>query len=527
MRFPRFAALAALTGLAAPAAAEPTDPVVIGWWSYFTPEGAMYQVPTNDPAHPVTMFDDPNTYYYEPSGGNGLQGNLPPAQAWQNILSFIFAHTNNASLSPDFTIDTSSDLNALTQAYFGWAAVLLYVPKDKYCDSYRIHVGSVDDGVQAMANAKILGYAKLGQSNVYIDMVEYQTNNLVLRPGINEIVLIHEDQAKVQRYIHNVWIEHNGTQIPLAPKDIIYGQVTDKATMKPIYQSTVGITGQGLNDTFLTGPFGYYFFDSLKDGPYTLTADAAGYKQGAGNGSVAMGMGSTEVVRTDFALAQGCSCPSGKMCGPSGGCLDPCIIMGEAHEGCADPTATCVNHLCVKNPCDTLTCAPGFFCQTSMAGTPPVPVGNCVELACSNVCCMAGQVCSAGSCVTDNCGAGCPAGKSCAGGNCVDACSVVTCVKPLVCQTGACVDPCVANPASCASFDGGFGGGAFAGSSSSSSGGKGGAGTGGSGGAGGSGLPAKWSGCGCRVAGAEEGAGLAAAVALAGALASRRRRRRG
>ncbi len=117
------------------ASAEPTDPVVIGWWSYFTPEGSMYQVPTTDPNHPVTMYGDPDTYYYEPSGGHGLQDmNIPADVAWQSIIDFTLANTNGATLSPDFTIDTSSDLNQFTQAYFGWAFVLLYVPKDKYCD---------------------------------------------------------------------------------------------------------------------------------------------------------------------------------------------------------------------------------------------------------------------------------------------------------------------------------------------------------------------------------------------------------
>ncbi len=334
------------------------------------------------------------------------------------------------------------------------------MPKDKYCDSYRIHIGSVDDGLQAMANTKILGYAKLGQTNLYIDMVEYNTQNLVLRPGINEIALIHVDQAATQRYIHDVWIEHNGVQIPLAPQSILYGQVTDKATMKPLYQATVGINGNGLTDTFSTGPFGFYFFDTLADGTYQLTARRRGsYETGMGSGTVAMGMGSTEVVRTDLALTQGCSCPSGQMCGPSGGCLDPCILQGEEQETCADPTEHLRQPPLRQEPLRhahllarlRLPASPGT------AGSPPVPVGNCVELACSNICCTTGQVCSAGACVTDNCAAGCAAGQTCSAGNCVDACSVITCVTPLVCQAGVCVDPCVAKPGSCDPFDGGFG----------------------------------------------------------------------
>ena len=60
------------------ASAEPTDPVVIGWWSYFD----YTKVPTTtNPGHSVTSFGDPDTYYYEPSTGHGMQEDpniLPP-----------------------------------------------------------------------------------------------------------------------------------------------------------------------------------------------------------------------------------------------------------------------------------------------------------------------------------------------------------------------------------------------------------------------------------------------------------------
>src|SRR5262249_21289734 len=160
----------------------------------------------------------------EPSGGHGLQEDpnvLPKDQAWQNIIDYILANANGVSLQPEFSINTSSDLQTLAEAYFGWALVLLYVPKDKYCDSCKIHIGTVDDGVEPWAKAKILGYDKLGEQDKYIDMVEYGSNppSLVLRPGINEVVLIHEDQAAVERYVTNVWIEHEGQKVPLAPKN--------------------------------------------------------------------------------------------------------------------------------------------------------------------------------------------------------------------------------------------------------------------------------------------------------------------
>ncbi|MEO7330387.1 MAG: carboxypeptidase-like regulatory domain-containing protein, partial [Minicystis sp.] len=299
--------------------------------------------------------------------------------------------------------------------------------------------------------------------------------------------------------------------------------------MKPLYQASIGISGNGVNDSFLTGPFGFYFFAGLPDGGYALSADATGHKAAAGNVAVALGAGATEVVRTDFAMDLGCTCPEGKMCGPSGGCLDPCKPHGEFGEICDDPAATCVDHLCVVKPCDTLVCAPGFTCENGIAGSPPVPVGNCVEVACSNICCGAGQLCSAGACVADTCGAGCPAGQTCAGGVCVDACSVLTCVSPLVCVAGVCEDPCTADPASCSGGVGGFGVGGGPSSTTTGSAGGGGASGTSSAGEGGSGGGSSGSagGCGCRSAADEGGAPGALAMALLGLAAARRRRAQG
>jgi len=525
-------AATAVFTLAAPALAEPTSPVVIGWWSYF--DNTKVDT-TTSPAHAVTMFGDPDTYYYEPSGGHGLLEDptaLPTPQAWQSMISFILSKSNGATLSSSFSIATTSDLNELTQAYYGWAFALLYVPKDQYCDSYKLHIGTADDGVQAMVNAKIVGYAVLGEQNKYIDMVEYNTSNLVLRPGINEIVLIHEDQAKVERYVKDVWIEHQGQQVPLAPKDIAWGRAFDAGTQAPIYKAQVGISGNGVTDTFTTGPFGFYFFSGLADGAYALTSDAGGYKPGMASVSVALGQGATEVVRTDLGLDPGCSCPSGKACGPSGGCLDPCQKVGEFGETCAEAGAVCVNHVCVKSPCDTLHCAPGFACQNVQQGTPPTPAGICVELACSNICCGPGQVCSAGACVTDNCSGGCALGQACAGGACVDACAVLICEGQLVCKVGVCIDPCDANPSSCGAPDGGIGIGGDNGAGGNGAGGKGSgsdsttsAGNGGSGANGAS--SGESSGCGCRVGGDGKASGLAALGLGLAALATARRRRRG
>ncbi|MBI5534356.1 MAG: carboxypeptidase regulatory-like domain-containing protein [Deltaproteobacteria bacterium] len=429
----------AVMGASATALAEPTEPVVIGWWSYFD----YQKVPTTtNAAHPVTAFGDPDTYYYEPSGGCGMQEDpnvLPADTAWNNMVSYVLSHSQNATLSSEFTRDESSDLNQFQEAYFGWAFVLLYVPKDKYCDHYQVHIGTVDDGVQAMANGKILGYASLGETDKTIDMVETGTSNLVLRPGINEVVLIHQDQCAVQRYVHGVYLTHNGAQIPLAPKSVIWGRVTQNDAAKtPLFEATVGLTG-AKNDSFTTGPLGFYFFDTLTDGAWQLSAQAGGYKNQTSQASVALGQAQTEAVRVDFALEPGCNCPNGTQCGANGDCLEPCTQSGEFKYTCKNPGETCVNKWCVKDPCATMICNAGFACHD----------GVCLEIACSNVCCTAGQVCSAGQCKPDNCGAGCGPGQVCAGGTCVEACTTMTCVNGLACEDGKCRPECEIDPSKC------------------------------------------------------------------------------
>ncbi len=516
-----FASLVAVATLVAtPALAQPTDPVLIGWWSYFD----YTKVPTVGAAHPVTSFGDPDTYYYEPSGGFGLQENpavLPTAQAWDNLVSYILAQSGNVTLQPTFTRDESSDLSQWTQAYFGWALALLYVPKEKFCDQYQIHVGAVDDGVQAMASMTILGYQNLGDPARRIDIANMGSPNALLRPGINQIVLIHEDQAAVQRYVRDVWVEHQGTQVPLAPKSIVWGRVTDAASGDPKFEATVTLTGAGLTDTFLTGPLGFYFFAGLADGAYTIAADAGGYQTQTQPASVALGQAMTEVARVDLALTLGCNCPDGTGCGASGGCLPKCETSGEFGVACPPgETGVCVQGLCVKNPCDTLICDPGFACQD----------GTCVEISCTNVCCGAGQICSGGLCVSDGCGAGCGAGQVCAGGACVPGCDVITCVPGLECKDGSCLEECAVKPELCAPdagvfLDGGLG---IGGTGASGAGGTG----GGASGAGGSSTPSRGSarpatesGCACAATGRDTtAAGLAALAALALVRVRRRRR---
>lgn len=445
------ASFLAATSVAGVASAEPKDPVVIGWWSYFDP---THYPTSTDMAYPVTFNGDPNDFFYEPSGARGMRDpSLNATTAWNTLVSFVLGKTSSATLSSGFTIDETSSVSVcFCQAQYGWALGLLYVPKDKYCDTYRLHVGSVDDGVELLVNGKVVGNKTISQngdpSHEWLSLLD-ASGKSILRPGINEVVVIHADDQQVARYVHDVYLEHAGTQVPLAPKNIVYGRVTDGAAApQPIYPSTVTLkdAGGATKDTFTTGPLGFYFFGGLPDGTWTVDVTAGSFKETTATGTTAAGTAAGEARRVDVVMPPGCSCPSGKSCSATGQCLDACVTVGEFGEGCADATQTCVNHVCVKDPCDTLTCKKNFHCEA----------GSCVEDACSNVCCGPSQVCSAGLCVTNSCpSSGCGTGFVCAAGACVDACTTVTCVTGLVCKGGKCLDQCTADPASCTAPDAG------------------------------------------------------------------------
>jgi len=224
-------------------------------------------------------------------------------------------------------------------------------------------------------------------------------------------------------------------------------------------------------------------------------------------------------------------CPSDKVCNTSGYCVDP---------ACKDVTCgageICNAGVC-KGPCKDVTCP---YPQTCLGGA-------CVD-PCKGVTCAMGEVCDKGACVTScscsPCAAGltcdpagglcgeatcvnvpCGAGTHCVGGACVDACAGAMCPTGQECTKGQCVAVIETTGAS-GSTGVGFGGGGGSLGVGGAMGGTGATTTAGSGGSDGAGGSGSGEsgGCGCSVAGAEEGGGLSLAGLLLAAVGIRRRR---
>ncbi|HEX3696285.1 MAG TPA: DUF4114 domain-containing protein [Polyangia bacterium] len=62
------------------------------------------------------------------------------------------------------------------------------------------------------------------------------------------------------------------------------------------------------------------------------------------------------------------------------------------------------------------------------------PTGICIETACKDITCPAGQLCRAGVCRGECEGIVCPYGQACRGGGCVDVCSTLKCDTGSACQ---------------------------------------------------------------------------------------------
>jgi len=197
---------------------EPPDleDVVIGWYVY--DDGIAYET-TSNPAFVVDHHGDEDLYWYEPSGGHGL---LEPTQghpqAFDLIEQHIIDHTNldPSYLQDEFSYEGSSTLATYEFATFTYAmAYLTY--SAQYTGDWTITVGSVDDGIEVLVNAHIIGFMKLNESNGVFDLdTDVDGQSGVLQPVIqNVIIVILVDDSQVDKYIRDLVFTYDGVPVQM------------------------------------------------------------------------------------------------------------------------------------------------------------------------------------------------------------------------------------------------------------------------------------------------------------------------
>lgn len=147
-------------------------------------------------------------------------------------------------------------------------------------------------------------------------------------------------------------------------------------------------------------------------------------------------VGACSVGRTDCA-AEGTTGMCRPIIAPGAELCDnvdnDCNGSVDEGTGLCPGTQVCDKGSCI-DACGTgeFRCAKGFTCQT----------GHCIEDACVDKMCEAGQACRNGVCMNACDGVLCPSGQECQLGRCVDPCAAVTCSGGKVCERGLCVSDC-------------------------------------------------------------------------------------
>jgi len=118
---------------------------------------------------------------------------------------------------------------------------------------------------------------------------------------------------------------------------------------------------------------------------------------------------------------------------------ESCNALDDDCNGETDEGDLCAaDEICLRGRCfprcgtGEFRCTAGFTCVQ----------GACVEDACVDVECDAGEICRAGECVGACDDVVCPYGQNCQDGACVDPCAGIECAEGLVCSAGACIVEC-------------------------------------------------------------------------------------
>lgn len=120
-----------------------------------------------------------------------------------------------------------------------------------------------------------------------------------------------------------------------------------------------------------------------------------------------------------------CVATQGKGTEACNGLDDDCDGDTDEGDDLCDPGDICVKGRC-QPPCGTgeFRCMKGETCVQ----------GVCIETACAEIDCDAGEVCRDGECVAACAGVVCPYGATCRAGVCVDVCEGVECDAGFVCE---------------------------------------------------------------------------------------------
>ncbi len=176
-----------------------------GW--YIVNDDTPYDL-TTDPAHVVDYNGDSDAYWYEPSGVHGMTGSTDVAGDFAFLHDYIVGRTSGPTIvTGPLTFHEASTLQQMEEGSFSYVMCDFWMDAGEDPLRYTISTGLVDDGIRVIVNGAILGELTYNQTG------SWSLANAV--PGaVNTLVVILEDNARVEKYIYDLAFYKDGVIVP-------------------------------------------------------------------------------------------------------------------------------------------------------------------------------------------------------------------------------------------------------------------------------------------------------------------------
>ncbi len=186
--------------------ARPFEGFSTGW--YIHDDGLAYET-TSSGSHPVDHHGDHDLYWYEISGAHGLVDSSDPETDFEILRDFVITMAGSPSVvSGPLSFSSGSSLATFEFATFTYILCDFWIEPGEDPARYEVSAGSVDDGIQVMVNAEILGHMGLGESPTSWSLAS------VGRPGeVNTLVVILVDDSRVDRYLRDLAFYKDGVMV--------------------------------------------------------------------------------------------------------------------------------------------------------------------------------------------------------------------------------------------------------------------------------------------------------------------------
>lgn len=263
---------------------------LVGWYSYKMPNKVQMsnsQPGFQDCSPVVPDHGHLGQYCYEPSGAHGMTLSNNAAN-FSLLTDFILGQSQTqfswvTRLDDLFGGQTqASDNEPFVEALYYYGLAYLVVPTSADVNSpswnpFHFSIENVDDGLSIIANGNIAGHIKLRQSALFSIHKGSDNTQANLKNGINTLVAIWLDVARVERKIKNAKIltgsNSNNFQeaVPLKP-NVVRGYVYDKLNGAALANATIELVNNQniVVKTVSVDAQGFYQIEDIPNGTYQI-----------------------------------------------------------------------------------------------------------------------------------------------------------------------------------------------------------------------------------------------------------------